>query len=100
MERLPSVRQHNFAIIFRDSRSSPSQGPRLPPFEVVDVRRLDHADHQRVLQKAFATTEVHWMVDLMFLTVIRGLLVLRKMRNNLNALISFSANDEEDEEDE
>lgn len=55
VERLPSVRRQNFAIVRRGSRSSSSHTQSLP-FEVVDVRRLDRAARERVLNKAFATT--------------------------------------------
>ncbi|XP_074576204.1 ABC transporter G family member 31-like [Curcuma longa] len=55
VERLPSVRRQHFAVVQRDSQSSFSQAQSLP-FEVVDVRRLDRAARERVLNKAFATT--------------------------------------------
>ncbi|CAL9782849.1 unnamed protein product [Musa acuminata subsp. burmannicoides] len=57
VERLPSVKRHNFAVVRRDSRSLSRHGPGAPPFELVDVRRLDRAARERVLHKAFATND-------------------------------------------
>ncbi|RWW60832.1 hypothetical protein BHE74_00032141, partial [Ensete ventricosum] len=57
VERLPSVKRHNFAVVRRDSRSFSRHGPAPPPFELVDVRRLDRAARERVLDKAFATND-------------------------------------------
>lgn len=57
VERLPSVKRHNFAVVRRDSRSFSRHGPTPPPFELVDVRRLDRAARERVLHKAFATND-------------------------------------------
>lgn len=61
IERLPSMKRHNFAIVRRDSVSSPrgrrSGAVDSAPFEVVDVRKLDRHGRERVLKKALATNE-------------------------------------------
>ncbi|URD80850.1 Plant PDR ABC transporter associated [Musa troglodytarum] len=57
VERLPSVKRHNFAVVRRDSRTYSRHGSAPPPFELVDVRRLDRAARERVLHKAFATND-------------------------------------------
>ncbi|XP_073114830.1 ABC transporter G family member 51 [Elaeis guineensis] len=61
VERLPSMKRRDFAIVRRDSVSSP-RGRRggavdSAPFEVVDVRKLDRRGRERVLQKALATND-------------------------------------------
>ena len=53
IERLPSHRRSNYAIIKR----SPSAGNGAPMTEAVDVRKLDQTGRELLLMKAMATNE-------------------------------------------
>ncbi|XP_020113539.1 ABC transporter G family member 51 [Ananas comosus] len=67
IERLPSFKRRNFAILPRRSGSSASASASLgrsssraravPPLEVVDVRKLDRRARELVLNDALATNE-------------------------------------------